>query len=85
MKLIIFSAAAAAIAFATVAQANNIDNTYFWLHPKLGIVRVDKTTNAMVTTAHPMEKQEKEATTILWIGPRGNVRRIPKPVPAPKP
>lgn len=84
MKLIIFLAAAA-LAFATVAQANNIDNTYFWPHPKLGMVRVDKTTNAMVAMAHPMEKQEKEATTILWIGPRDNVQRVPKPVPAPKP
>ncbi len=81
MKRIIFAATAAVLAFTSVAQAS--DNTYFWLHPKLGMVRVDKTTNAMVTTAQPKEKwvspQGKKAKTTLWIDPKGNVRYIPKP------
>ena len=46
MKRIIFVAATAVLAFASVAQAS--DNTYFWLHPKLGMVQVDKATNYMV-------------------------------------
>ncbi|MHB1236252.1 MAG: hypothetical protein ACYCY7_01695 [Gallionella sp.] len=79
MKRIIFAAATAALAFTPVAWASDNDNTYFWLHPKLGMVRVDKTTNAMVTTAQPMEKWAKEVKTILWIDPKGNVRRIPDP------
>ncbi len=79
MIRIIFAAATAALAFTPVAWASDNDNTYFWLHPKLGMVRVDKTTNAMVTTAQPMEKWAKEAKTILWIDPKGNVRRIPDP------
>jgi len=88
MKRIIFAAATAALVFTSVAQASD-NNTYFWLHPKLGMVRVDKTTNAMVTNAQPMDKwaspQAKNAKTILWIDPKGNVRRIPVPVPESKP
>ena len=80
MKRIIFVAATAVLAFTSVAQAS--DNTYFWLHPKLGMVRVDKATNSMVTSAPP---QAKEAKTTLWIDPKGNVRRIPKPAPESKP
>ena len=80
MKRIIFVAATAVLAFASVAQAS--DNTYFWLLPKLGMVRVDKATNSMVTSAPP---QAKEAKTSLWIDPKGNVRRIPKPAPESKP
>lgn len=80
MKRIIFAAATAALIFTSVAQAN--DNTYLWLHPKLGMVRVDKATNAMVTTA---PQQTKKAKTILWIDPKGNMRRIPVPVPESKP
>lgn len=81
MKSIIFAAATAALAVTPVAQASD-NNTYLWLHPKLGMVRVDKTTNAMVTTAPP---QTKEAKTILWIDPKGNMRRIPEPAPESKP
>ncbi len=77
MKRIIFVAATAALAYTSVAQAS--DNTYFWLHPKLGMVQVDKTTNSMVTSAPP---QAKEARTTLWIDPKGNVRRIRIPEPA---
>lgn len=76
MKRIIFAAATAALAFTSVARASDNDNTYLWLHPKLGMVRVDKATNAMVTTA---PQQAKKAKTILWIDPKGNVRRIPDP------
>jgi ABC-type Zn uptake system ZnuABC Zn-binding protein ZnuA len=82
MKITIFVAATAALAFTSVAQASDTDNTYFWLHPKLGMVRVDKTTNAMVTTVPP---QARETRTTLWIDPKGNVRRIPEFVPKPKP
>ncbi|MBU6467624.1 MAG: hypothetical protein KGQ44_00570 [Betaproteobacteria bacterium] len=81
MKLIIFSAAAAALAIIPVARASDTNNTYFWLHPKLGMVRVDKSTNAMVTTLQPKEERaspsDKETKTILWIDPKGNVRHIP--------
>ncbi len=80
MKRIIFVAATAVLAFASVAQAS--DNTYFWLHPKLGMVQVDKATNYMVTSAPP---QAKGARTTLWIDPKGNVRRIPIPEPASEP
>ena len=87
MKSIIFAATATALAFTSVAQANDNHNTYFWLHPKLGMVQVDKATNAMVTTAQPLEKrvspQAKKAKTTLWIDPKGNVRRIPVPEPKP--
>ncbi|OIR06075.1 hypothetical protein GALL_118720 [mine drainage metagenome] len=81
MKHIMLAAAAATLAFTSVARASDNDNTYFWLHPKLGMVRVDKSTNAMVTTLQPKEERaspsDKETKTILWIDPKGNVRRIP--------
>jgi hypothetical protein len=87
MKLIIFSAAAAALAIIPVAQASDTDNTYFWLHPKLGMVRVDKATNAMVTTVEPVKKQTspqaKKTKTTLWVDPKDNVRRILVPEPKP--
>ena len=82
MKFTIFVAATAVLAFTSVAQASDKDNTYLWLHPKLGMVRVDKATNAIVTSAPP---QAKGAKTTLWIDPKGNVRRIPKPTPESKP
>lgn len=78
MKRTIFVVATAALALTSVAQASDNDNTYLWLHPKLGMVRVDKATNAMVTTTPP---QAKGAQTTLWIDPKGNVRRIPKLMP----
>lgn len=81
MKRTIFAVATAALAVTPFAQASDNDNTYFWLHPKLGMVRVDKATNAMVTTTPP---QTKEAKTTLWIDPKGNLRRIRIPEPAPK-
>ena len=28
---------------------------YYWLHPKLGMVKVDRATNAMITSARPRE------------------------------
>ncbi|OIQ98634.1 hypothetical protein GALL_192920 [mine drainage metagenome] len=82
MKFTTFVAASAVLAFTSVAQASDKDNTYFWLHPKLGMVRVDKATNALVTSARP---QTKDAKTTLWIDPKGNVRRISKPAPEPRP
>lgn len=82
MKHIIFAAAIAAIAFTSIAQASDNRNTYFWSHPKLGMVRVDKTTNAMVTPTPP---QAKKTETILWVDPKGNIRRIPKPAPESQP
>ena len=83
MKSITFAASATAPAFTSVAQANDNHNTYFWLHPKLGMIQVNKATNAMVTTAQPLKKrvspQAKKAKTTLWIDPKGNVHYIPKP------
>lgn len=80
MKHIMLAAATATLAFTSVAHASDNDNTYFWLHPKLGMVRVNKSTNAMVTTLQAKEERaspsDKEAKTILWIDPKGNVRRI---------
>ena len=33
---------------ASAAQGSESSNFYYWLHPKLGMVKVDKTTNAMI-------------------------------------
>ncbi len=82
MKSTILAAATAVLVFTSVAHASDNGNAYFWLHPKLGMVRVDKVTNAMVTSA-PL--QTEDAKTILWIDPKGNVRRIPKSAPEPRP
>lgn len=36
---------------ASAAPGSESPNFYYWLHPKLGHVKVDKTTNAMIKPA----------------------------------
>lgn len=47
----ILVAAASVILFTSVAQANIPDNAYLWIHPKLGAIWVEKTSNAPIVSA----------------------------------
>lgn len=52
----LFAGAAFAASDTQVEPANS--GTYYWLHPKLGMVKVDRATKAMVVA-----KRDKERTT----------------------
>lgn len=84
MKRILFAAAAAASVLSTPVFARE-DNTYLWLHPKLGPQRVDRATNAPprrvsepASTSAPNAKDTAPAEAPkYWVDLKGNVRRIP--------
>lgn len=60
--------------------------TYLWLHPKLGLVKVDRTTHAMVPTGGvatvnaPVGVQPQQST--YWLDPKGNFRLVKTPARA---
>lgn len=58
--------AAPAIASAPVAQESS--GTYYWLHPKLGHVKVDRNTNFMVTAKRPATKHAEQRTRLGTVG-----------------
>lgn len=73
--------AAAAILTASFAYATPPENAYLWVHPKLGPIWVDKTTNALIrsapaVTAEQKPKPERKSGPGLWIDPKGNARRF---------
>ena len=76
----LFAAAAAAAVFTSPVFASN-DNTYLWVHPKLGPQRIDRATNApprkAATSAPDAKSAGKAEPTRFWIDPKGNVRRTP--------
>lgn len=80
--------AAALFTAAAPAAAQNpsdsaINGTYYWLHPKLGQVKVDRTTHAMVPSARPPRQHEDAGTqreeARLWLDPKGNFRVVKVP------
>ena len=60
---------------------------YYWNHPKLGPVKVDPATQAMVTGASEAGTRRSEARqprrVEYWIDPKGSARRIDKPAAMP--
>lgn len=57
--------------------------TYNWLHPKLGIVKVDRATGAIVrsqgASQQSVQADGKSAQTKYWLDPKGNYRVIKTP------
>lgn len=59
----LFAAAATAAPAAPPAPAaQGSSGTYYWLHPKLGHVKVDRATNFMVTAKRPATKPAPQRT-----------------------
>lgn len=59
----LFAAAATATPASTSAPAaQGSSGTYYWLHPKLGMVKVDRATNFMVTAKRPATKPAQDKT-----------------------
>lgn len=59
----LFAAAATAAPASTSAPAaQGPSGTYYWLHPKLGMVKVDRATNFMVTAKRPATKPAQHKT-----------------------
>lgn len=56
-------AGAASAATDTRAEPASKSGTSYWLHPKLGMVKVDRATNAMVVTKRDKERTEASDTT----------------------
>lgn len=54
------AAAAAAPVTAPAPAAQESSGTYYWLHPKLGHVKVDRATNFMVTAKRPAAKPAEQ-------------------------
>ncbi len=78
--LIVSAALPAAAEEPTAAQ---IGGTYNWLHPKLGIVKVDRATGAMVRSqcaaSQATQPEGSPAQTKYWLDPKGNYRVIKAP------
>jgi len=77
-------AGAAMPATAQEPTAQQTGGTYNWLHPKLGIVKVDRATGAIVHSqgpTHPSAQAEgRSVQTKYWLDPKGNYRVIKTPV-----
>ena len=77
-------AGAALPAAAQEPTSQQASGTYNWLHPKLGIVKVDRATGAIVhsqATAHPSAQDDgRSVQTKYWLDPKGNYRVIKAPV-----
>lgn len=58
--------------------------TYNWLHPKLGIVKVDRATGAIVhsqsVARQSTQADGRSVQTKYWLDPKGNYRVIKAPV-----
>ena len=77
-------ASAAMPAAAQEPTAQQAGGTYNWLHPKLGIVKVDRATGAIVHSqgvARPSAQADgRSAQTKYWLDPKGNYRVIKVPL-----
>lgn len=71
-------ASAAMPAAAQEATTQEAGGTYNWLHPKLGMVKVDRATGAIVHSqgaAHPSARADSRSVqTKYWLDPKGNYR-----------
>ncbi len=76
MKRILFAAAAAVAISSSPAFARN-DNTFLWVHPKLGPQRVDRTTNVPPRLAPASFQGAKAEAPRYRVDYKGNVRRVP--------
>lgn len=67
LAVILFGAAlfagAASATTDTRTEPASKSGSYYWLHPKLGMVKVDRVTNAMVVTKRDKERPETSDTT----------------------
>lgn len=76
-------ASAALPAAAQEPTTQQASGTYNWLHPKLGIVKVDRATGAIVRSqvvAHPAAQSDgRPVQTKYWLDPKGNYRVIKTP------
>lgn len=73
--LALLSAAMAAPAAAAQEESPKGGEAYYWLHPKLGLVKVDRATNAMVRSQESAGREQFE----LWLDPKGNYRLVKRP------
>lgn len=77
-------AGAAMSAAAQEPTTQQVSGTYNWLHPKLGIVKVDRATGAIVhsqANAHPSAQDGgRSVQTKYWLDPKGNYRVIKTPL-----
>lgn len=73
-------ASAAMSAAAQEPTAQQAGGSYNWLHPKLGMVKVDRATGAIVHsqgTADPsVQDDTRSVQTKYWLDPKGNYRVI---------
>ena len=60
------------------------ERTYYWNHPKLGPVKVDAATGAMVVPGRTAPRQAEPPTGTsrigYWRDPKGSLRTIRRPV-----
>lgn len=84
--VVIVAALFASAAMPAVAQEPTIQQageTYNWLHPKLGIVKVDRATGAIVHSEGAAKQSAQAGARILQIKnvpvPKGNVGAIKTP------
>lgn len=79
-------ASAAIPAAAQEPTTQQAGGTYNWLHPKLGIVKVDRATGAIVhsqAAADPSVQADGRSTqTKYWLDPKGSYRVIKTPAAA---
>lgn len=77
-------ASAAMPAAAREPTTQQASGTYNWLHPKLGMVKVDRATGAIVhpqVVAHPAaQSDDRSVQTRYWLDPKGNYRVVKTPV-----
>ncbi len=72
------SAPASAQANAQAEASDATSTSYYWLHPKLGYVKVDRATNTMlrpVQASHEsIDANAPAAPRKYWLDPKGNMR-----------
>lgn len=77
-------ASAAMPAAAQEPTTQQAGGTYNWLHPRLGIVKVDRATGAIVhsqAAAHPSAQDGgRSVQTKYWLDPKGNYRVVKTPL-----
>ncbi len=77
-------AGAAMPAAAQESSTEQVGGTYLWIHPKLGIVKVNRATGALVQSqgaAKPSAQAEgRTVQTTYWLDPKGKHRVIKTPV-----
>ncbi|MBX9727460.1 MAG: hypothetical protein K2X31_01000 [Sphingopyxis sp.] len=76
-------ASAAIPAAAQEPTTQSASGSYNWLHPKLGIVKVDRATGAIVrsqgTANQSAQSDGRSVQTQHWLDPKGNYRVIKTP------